>query len=155
MMRTDLLKQIGGYWAYRLNDAWDMMLRMGEASRLANIDRVLHHYRVHEGSLNGSAMRRMRFSIELACELARRRQVGLPMIKPEDFQALRNARPWWRRATAAVDLHARCQYRLALAELHGRQPLVGSARMAWAALCAPQLTIERLARIIGSRGANV
>jgi hypothetical protein len=96
----------------------------------------------------------MRFSIDYACELARRRQSGEPAIAPEEFQAERDAWPWWRRVAAAIDLHARCQYRLALAELHGARPLVGSARLVWAALCAPQLTVERLARIIGSRGAN-
>ena len=56
MLRTGLLRQIGGYWRYRLIDDWDMMLRMGEVSELANLDEVLHHYHVHRGSLNGQAM---------------------------------------------------------------------------------------------------
>ena len=147
MLRTELLKQLGGYWSYRLNDAWDMMLRMGEVARLANLDRVLHHYRVHDRSLTGSRMRRMRQSIALACELARRRQAGLPTITLDEFQARWDARPWWRRVAESIDLYARCQYRVAQAELYGGRPVRGSARLAWAAFCAPQLTIERLARI--------
>jgi glycosyltransferase involved in cell wall biosynthesis len=147
MLRTDLLRAIGGYWSLNLVDDWDMMLRMGEAAELANLPEVLHHYRVHEGSLNGSGMRRMRFSIDYACELARRRHTGRPQMSPEDFAANRNARPWWVRATESLDLHARTQYRLAVAELHGRRRMIGAARLAWAALCSPQLTLERLTRV--------
>lgn len=147
MLRTDLLRAIGGYWSLNLVDDWDMMLRMGEAAELANLPEVLHHYRVHEGSLNGSGMRRMRFSIDYACELARRRQTGRPSITPEDFAASRDARPWWERATEALDLHARTQYRLAVAELHGQRRLRGAARLGWAALCSPQLTLERISRV--------
>jgi hypothetical protein len=149
MLRTELLKQLGGYWPYRLNDAWDMMLRMGEVARLANLDRVLHHYRVHDRSLTGSRMRRMRQSIALACELARRRQAGLPPVSVEEFQARWDSRPWWRRVGESVDVYARCQYRLALAELYGGQALRGTTRLAWAALCGPKLTFERLARTAG------
>jgi glycosyltransferase involved in cell wall biosynthesis len=147
MLRTDLLRAIGGYWSLNLVDDWDMMLRMGEAAELANLTEVLHHYRVHEGSLNGSGMRRMRFSIDYACELARRRHTGRQSITPEDFAASRDARPWWERATEALDLHARTQYRLAVAEQHGRRRLIGAARLAWAALCSPQLTLERISRV--------
>jgi glycosyltransferase involved in cell wall biosynthesis len=147
MLRTDLLREIGGYWSLNLVDDWDMMLRMGEVAELANLPEVLHHYRVHEGSLNGSGMRRMRFSIDYACELARRRQTGRPPISPDDFAANRNSRPWWQRANESLELHARTQYRLAVAELHGRRRLIGAARLAWAALCSPQLTLERLARV--------
>jgi glycosyltransferase involved in cell wall biosynthesis len=155
MLRTELLKQIDGYWALPLVDDWDMMLRIGEISELANIDRVLHHYRVHERSLTGSRMRAMRFSIAYACELARRRQAELPPISVNDFQHKRGVRPVWQRAAEAVDLHARGQYRVALAELYGGHRLRGSARMGWAALCSPQLTIERLARVFKPRRTPV
>lgn len=153
MMRTALLKQIGGYWSLRLQDAWDMMLRMGEVSRLANLDEVLHHYRVHVGSLNGKAMRRMRYSIDFARELARRRNAGLPPIEYAEFEAARVNRPLPLRALEWVDLHARKQYRLAVAEMYGGRPLTGRARMAWAALCAPRLLLERVSRVITPRRA--
>ena len=63
MIDADRLKSIGGYWSLRLIDDWDMMLRMGEISQLANLDEVLVQYRVHSGSLNGLGMLRMRRSI--------------------------------------------------------------------------------------------
>jgi len=147
MLRMALLRELGGYWTLPMGEEYDMMLRMGEVSRLANLDRVLLLYRVHPGSLTANAMRLARFRIALACELARRRQSGLPPITPEDFQAQRDRRPWWRRAAESIDVHARLQYRLAVAEIYGHRPFVGRARLAWAALCAPRLTLERLARI--------
>ena len=153
MMRTALLKEIGGYWSLRLQDAWDMMLRMGEVSKLANLPTVLHHYRVHTGSLNGKGMRRMRTSIDYACELARRRQAGLPELSFVQFEADRSARPLLSRAREAIGLHARCQYRLALAEIHGRRRVIGYGRLAWAALCSPELTAERIARMVKPKSA--
>ncbi len=154
MLRTSLLKELGGYWKLPFGEEYDMMLRMGEVSRLANLDRVLHYYRVHPESSTASAMRLSRFRIALACELARRRQSGLPPITAEEFQLQRDARPWWRRAAETVNIHARNQYRIAQAEIYGDHPLLGRARLAWAALCAPRLTVERLARICTSKSSE-
>lgn len=154
MFRTELLRNLGGYWSLPLVDDWDMMLRMGELAELANLDEELHQYRVHEGSLNGSAMRRMRFSIDYACESARRRQTGLAPISPDEFQTQRDEQPWWRRIQSAIDVHARCQYRVATADLHGGRRVRGTIRMTWAALCAPRLTAERIGRVLRFRTSN-
>jgi glycosyltransferase involved in cell wall biosynthesis len=147
MIRTDVLRAVGGYWSLSYGEEYDLMLRIGELAQLANLDRVLHHYRVHQASMNGSGMRQMRVSVAYACESARRRQNDLPAISFDEFQAWREARPSWQRAAEAIELHARGQYRLALAELYGGRRWRGSARMAWAAICSPQLTVERLARV--------
>ena len=40
IIRTALLKKLGGYWSKKLIDDWDMMLRVGEVSKLANLDAV-------------------------------------------------------------------------------------------------------------------
>src|SRR6476659_8731511 len=91
MMRTDVLREIGGYWSLSFGEEYDLMLRIGEVAQLANLDSVLLQYRVHQASMNGSAMRRMRTSVLYACESARRRQVGMPPNSFDDFQARRNA----------------------------------------------------------------
>jgi hypothetical protein len=148
MLRTSLLKSIGGYWHLPMGEEYDMMLRFGEISRLANLDSVQLQYRVHQGSLTDRSMRLAQSRIALACELARRREAGLPSISPEEFQAQRNARPMWRRCSERIDIHARCQYRIALAEMYGCNPVRGRARLLWAAACSPRLTIERLIRVL-------
>jgi glycosyltransferase involved in cell wall biosynthesis len=154
MIRTDVLRQIGGYWSLSFGEEYDLMLRLGEVGRLANLDRVLLHYRMHQSSMNGSAMRRMRTSVLYACESARRRQNSLPPVSFADFQACRDARPRWQRLAETVDIHARNQYRVALAELYGGRRFRGAARLAWSAACAPQLTFERLIRIFTSDSAS-
>jgi glycosyltransferase involved in cell wall biosynthesis len=148
MFRGPLLRQLGGYWSLPLVDDWDMMLRMGEAARLANLDEVLLHYRVHTRSLNGSAMRRMRLSIEYARELARCRRLARPPVSLSDFQRQRAARPTWRRIADGLHCYALGQYRLAIAELYGGRPLRGRMRLAWAAACGPQLAAQRVARML-------
>lgn len=151
MFRTAILRELGGYWKHGLFDAWDMMLRMGEKARLANLDRVLHSYRVHGGSLNGKRMAGMRSRIAFACELARRRQNGLAPIDYHQFEQMQRGRPAWRRVSDAVDVYTRCQYRLAQADLFGRNRLRGYLRLAWAAACSPYLTQQRIWRVMRRR----
>jgi glycosyltransferase involved in cell wall biosynthesis len=155
MIRTDLLGELGGYWSLPFGEEYDVMLRIGEVAQLANLDRVLLQYRVHRDSMNGSAMRRMRTSVLYACESARRRQAGMPPTSFDDFQARRNSRPPWERLAETVDIHARNQYRAALAELYGGRRVRGAARLAWAAACAPRLTFERIIRATKSAGREV
>lgn len=148
MVRTALLQQVGGYWSHPTGEEYDLMLRIGEVSQLANLDRVLVLWRVHQLSLTGSKMPMARFYIDYACELARRRRAGVIPITLDQFRAQRAARPWWQKSVERVELHARDQYRVALAEMYGGRPIRGRARMIWAATCAPKLTAERLARIL-------
>jgi glycosyltransferase involved in cell wall biosynthesis len=155
MIRTDLLRELGGYWSLPFGEEYDLMLRIGEVAQLANLDRILLQYRVHHASMNGSAMRRMRTSVLYACESARRRQAEMPPISLDEFRVRRNARPAWQRLAETVDIHARNQYRVALAELYGGRRLRGAARLAWAAACAPRLTFERIIRATKSAGREV
>jgi len=148
LIRAARLREVGGYWTLPILDDWDMILKVGEISKLANLDRVLFHYRVHSGSYNGTGMKRCRFGIAYAVECARRRQQNLPSISHADFSNQLEMRPWWKRAAARIDLHARSHYRLAIAERHGDHPVRGTMRLAWSAACAPVLTIQRLKRIL-------
>jgi len=149
MMRIEVIRSVGGYWSIpKLDDDTDMMLRMGEVAQLANIDQTLYHYRILQGSLSGAGMKRVRFSYEYSIELSRRRRSGSPSITPEEFAVEREKRAWWSRIYDPIDIHARCQYRMAPEEIFGGKKLRGRARLAWAALCSPRLTVQRLKRIM-------
>lgn len=149
IMRTEVIRGVGGYWQYRqYDDDTDMMLRMGEAAPLANIDKVLYHYRILPGSLSGASMKRVRFSYDYSIELARRRAAKLPSISPEEFAEHLKARPWFVRAADACEFHGRVQYRQAVQEMFNQKPLRGRLRLAWASLCAPRLTLQRVMRIL-------
>ena len=154
MLRTSLLRELGGYWKYRLIDDWDMMLRMGEVSELANIDQVLLHYRVHEGSLNGSNMRKMLLHISFAIDRAKRRQAGNPMLEFEQYIELREQRPVWTKMAETAHIHAMAQYRLAVAEVQSGRKHRGYPRLVWAAACSHGRTIHRLGRMFKPRSAE-
>lgn len=147
LIRDSRLREVGGYWTLPLQDEWDMTLKVGEISKLANLNKVLFHYRVHSGSLNGTGMRRMRFSIDYSIECAHRRQQNLPPISHTDYAKQMELRPWWQKVAESIELHARSHYRLAIAERQGDHPIRGTLRLAWAATCSPTLTIQRMARM--------
>ncbi len=148
MIDANRLKSIGGYWSLRLIDDWDMMLRMGEISRLANLDEVLVHYRVHAGSLNGTDMLRMQRSIAYAAELARRRQADMSAISYEAFvESLDNA-PLFHRLAERARSFALAQYRIAVADQCGGRKIAGAVRLGFAALLSPRRTVDRIGRMM-------
>lgn len=154
MCRTEILKRIGGYWELRFGEESDMFLRMGEVSKLANLDEVLLSYRFESGSMTGANMAAMRCHVEYAIDCARRRESGSPEIGYEEFEHARRSGPWWRRAGPALEIHARTQYRLAVGDLLGSHRARGYLRLGWAALCSPRLTSQRMARVLNHRRAR-
>ena len=152
MIDADRLKSIGGYWSLRLIDDWDMMLRMGEISRLANLDEVLVQYRVHSGSLNGTGMLRMRRSIAYATERARRRQANMTPISYEAFVHELDNAPFLQRLAERARVFALTQYRIAIADQCGGRKIAGTLRLCFAALCSPRMTIDRVSRIMRFSG---
>lgn len=152
MIDANRLKSIGGYWSLRLIDDWDMMLRMGEISRLANLDEVLVHYRVHSGSLNGTGMLRMQRSIAYAVELARRRQADMPPISYEAFVEALDTAPFLHRLAERARVFALTQYRIAVADQCGGRKIAGTLRLGFAALCSPRRTFDRVSRMMRFSG---
>jgi len=153
LIRTARLREVGGYWTLPLQDEWDMTLKVGEISQLANLDQVLFHYRIHSGSINGTGMKRMRFSIDYSIECARRRQRNLSSISHTDYAKQMEQRPWWKKVAESIEIHARSHYRLAIAERLGDHPVRGTLRLAWAAACSPTLTMQRVTRMVNRSAA--
>lgn len=151
MCRTDLLKRIGGYWSLRFGEEWDMFLRMGEVAKLANLEEVLLSHRFDVGSMTGANMYTMRMHIDYAIDRARRRRSSLPAVSYEEFELARKSGSWLQRAQWAAEVYARGQYRRAVGDLLGSRRFRGYLRLAWAALCSPKLTLQRVAREVGAR----
>ncbi len=147
MIRTSILKSIGGYWQHRLIDDWDMMLRMGEISQLANLDEVLLHYRVHGASLNGSSQLELHQNYAFAIHCAKRRQANMPELNYEQFQAMRDSRPFISRFIERTNIFAMTQYHKAIAEIYDSNRWVGYCRLLFAAACFPMRTVHRLGRM--------
>lgn len=149
MCRTELIKQIGGYWEHPRGEEWDLFLRMGECTRLANLDQVLLSYRIHSGSMTGQSVKEIRTWIEYACECARRRASRLPEIEYDQYVDQLRGAAWYRRIARACEMHGRTQYRIGLGERLGERRKTGTLRIAYSALWSPSLCIGRLRRECG------
>lgn len=148
MCRTALMREIGGYWPTGWSEDWDMYLRMGERAELANLNEVLVHYRVVESGIQSRYLAEVRSRISYACELAKLRRKHGELISYEDFLKLRRKGTSWHRAAEAMQNYAQTQYRRALPEILGSRPAWGYARLAWAATCSPQMTWNRVRRMV-------
>lgn len=87
IIRRATLEQIGGYnTAYRTAEDIDLWLRLAEVGRLANLDRPLQSYRIHDQSITAEGQAANRELCRRACdEAAARRGV------PSAFEA---GEPW-------------------------------------------------------------
>ncbi|MDH5290512.1 MAG: glycosyltransferase [Acidimicrobiia bacterium] len=146
MLRTELLRRLGGYWPFPLVDDWDMMLRMCEVTVVTNIAEPLLLYRVHRESLNGAGMARMRYSIDFARARAAARQAGRPEPTEEGFAAGRAALPPYRRLAFRATVGSLTHYRRAVAEKAGPHPWRAVPHLLLASALRPDLVVRRLAR---------
>ena len=154
LIRADVLRSVGGYWPYRLVDDWDMMLRVTEVTNVANIPEALLHYRVHRGSLNGSAMERMRFSIDFARARANARAQGEAEPTPEEFEMTTADAGWLERAQRTALIHSLSHYRAAVAERNGPSTLRAVPHLLVAGALRPDLVVRRVLRQTQSPQTN-
>jgi len=142
--RTEIIKQIGGYRINGCGEDWDMMLRIGEASRLANVDRVLYLYRLHPNSANAKKLAEIQTGCAYASHSAKRRAGNLAVTTWADFVAARPGQSFWRRMADRADRYAFTQYRQGVFEVLSRRELRGYAQLGWAAFCSPRRTWQRI-----------
>jgi glycosyltransferase involved in cell wall biosynthesis len=147
LCRTALLKQIGGYRIRGVGQDWDMMLRIGELARLANVDRVLYLYRLHQKSANATKLQEMQVAHAYASHNAKCRAAKRTAPSLTEFTASRPAESLWRRIAGRADRYAFSQYRQALLDVLSGRKVTGYARLGWAAICSPQRTTPRIRRL--------
>ena len=150
--RNDLINRIGGYWdKHRTFDDWDMFLRMSEVGELANLPEVLYQYRTLPDSLVGSRYFEMRKYLGFANECLLSRRAGNPEPDLEEYLRRYDERPWHIKLLEKFDNFALNQYRRAVSEITFNQKLQGYSRLAFAGLCSPSRTLQRIRREFKSR----
>ena len=147
IFRRDLFEKIGGYWSHDIAEDWDMFLRMGEVSQLANLDEVLLSYRFHRGSINGRRIVEAQLFNEYAAALYCQRRDETPEISYEDFLSQHRSSRWPASWFFTIDSHSIGQYRQAIAEIYGGQSWKGYPRLGLSMAMSPARTIRRIARI--------
>ena len=148
MCKTEVMKQIGGYWKHPVAQDWDLYLKMCENTQVANLDKVLLKYRVHTGSLNGKYLARIRRNQRFAAEIARRRTHNEPEIELEDFDDLEKKKSLSWRWQEKLNVFAMYQYRRALQKCLSNKWSEGYMRLGFAAVCSPRLAFQRIRRIL-------
>ena len=148
MFRTELFRELGGYWEHDISEDWDWFLRAGEKMALANLPDPLIHFRLHPSSINARRMFESQLHNEFACELARRRQRGLPKISFKTFCADHRFQRWPRSLLFQLDCYSVEQYRVAVADIVDQRLITGYGRLAWSMACSPTRVAHRLKRML-------
>ena len=89
MLRTDIVRRVGGYRSLAGGPAqdYDLWLRMAEQGKIANLAQMLVRYRMHENQTSISKLVKQRRAAHLYLTLARQRRSGAG----EDIVAARQA----------------------------------------------------------------
>lgn len=152
MCRTSILKRIDGARIEGGGEDWDrMFLRMGETTKLANLKEVLYLQRLHSTSICARDQTKIQNHYAYVCDAARRRADGQPEITFDEFLIKQRAHPFWQRGAELMDIYALGQYRRALTDILSSHWARGYARLAYAALCSPPRTLQRISRAIRKR----
>ncbi len=79
MIRHAALREVGGYdYATPLAEDLDLLLRLGERGKLANLEDVILNYRVHPKSTSAKRLRQMTVAVRDVCQRAWQRRGLLP-----------------------------------------------------------------------------
>ena len=152
--RASIIKKIGGFRVDGCGEDLDFWLRMGEISRLANLNEVLYGCRIHSASVNTRHQAEVQRRYAHARSCAQKRAIGQPELTYNEFLVQYSARPFWQRGVEVMDVYALGQYRRALAEILSSHRVRGYVRLIWAALCSPRWTAQRLSRAIRKRSKS-
>ncbi len=144
MFRRQLYLDTGGYWEHNIAEDWDMFLRIGERSKLANLDEALLSYRFHTTSINGRRTIEAQLFNEYAACLSKRRIAGQPEISINEFLASHRSRRFPTSITFRLDCYSLAQYRKAVAEIHSGKKILGSLRAAYSIVCSPPRALRRM-----------
>lgn len=151
VFRKDVFDSIGGYWDHDIAEDWDMFLRMGEVSRLANLNTILLSYRFHSGSINGRRIVEAQLYNEYAAFMSLQRQRKETESTFEEFCDNHRSRRWPASWLFVADSHSIGQYRQAIAELYGGKKIRGTMRLAMSLVMSPARTLRRIGNMIASR----
>ena len=137
MLRMDAVRNVGGYRIQTTGEDFDFFLRMADVGKLANLDAVLHLYRMHLGSSVATAYDLQRQGIAYAIACARARRTRQPEVTPQEFNAQWRRRGRLRQIAAALRGWSAMQYRKGLLAFGAGRRVRGVLHLLAAAACQP------------------
>jgi glycosyltransferase involved in cell wall biosynthesis len=148
IFRTSVFEQTGVFRIHGAGEDVDLFLRMTEHTRVANLDEVLCHYRLHSSSTNSQQAEMLLRRYAHASECALLRERHLPESSFEEFCERQSRRSLWARKLEEMDLRSGVQYRRGVLDLLDGSRVRGYARFGVAALMSPQRLVQRALRAV-------
>ncbi len=144
MLRTQDIKATGGYRISGAGQDIDFCLRLCEIGRVANLDRVLHYYRIHENSaaLNKQEELRCAYAYGIECAKCRRRSLGEPRL--DKFVQMWEKRSRLTKILNKIEDWSTWQYRRSILDKGQGKTIRSAARFACAAAARPRYSLKKL-----------
>jgi glycosyltransferase involved in cell wall biosynthesis len=143
---TKLMQQVGGYRVARVGQDWDLLLRMSEVARGANLPDELLLYRLHSSSNAWSGAYRTIVAKRYAAHAADCRRSGATSMEPEvyiqEWEARKPLRRLWARSHAASEV----LYRQAIVHRLRAESLKATLCLALASVTNPARVFLRMQR---------
>jgi hypothetical protein len=156
MMRSSVVRRIGGYRIAGTGEDLDFCLRMCEAGRAANLAGVYHYYRLLPSSASFGRRLEILVGYAYAIESAKRRRNGCPEPNFESFRMRWGKRNKIRKFVDVLEDWAISEYRLSIIDRAEGRPVRGYFRLLNAAAAQPHWCIWHLKRLAKDwiHGAN-
>jgi glycosyltransferase involved in cell wall biosynthesis len=155
MMRSTVVRRVGGYRVAGAGEDVDFCLRMCETGQAANLAGVYYYYRLHPGSVSVSRGPEIRFGSTYAVESAKCRRNGSPEPNFESFGARWDHRNIIKRLVNVLEDWATCEYRLSIIDRAEGRPVRGYFRLLTAAAAQPHWCIWPLRRLAKETARSV
>jgi glycosyltransferase involved in cell wall biosynthesis len=147
MMRSSVVRRIGGYRIAGPHGDLDFCLLMCEAGQAANLAGVYYYYRLLPSSVSLSRRSDMRLEYAYAVESAKRRRNGSPELNFESFRTQWGQRNTIRRLMDELEDWATWMYRLSIIDRAEGRTVRGYIRLLSAAAAQPHWCIWHLKRL--------
>jgi glycosyltransferase involved in cell wall biosynthesis len=150
ILRTDIVRMIGGFRLKGAGEEYDFCLRMSERGTISNLPRVLYQYRLHRNSISMTKQADLLRGSSYARTTALQRRRGLPETPFEEFAQLWEKRSFGELFSEKIKLASNMNYRLSRINFAEGRRALGVLQMAIAAGLDPVSASTHLRRIAAS-----
>jgi glycosyltransferase involved in cell wall biosynthesis len=153
VIRTELFRAIGGYRFNGVGEDWDMFLRLGEVTSIANLPNQSYFYRIHENNatfLQGHLTHRR---ILYACRCAKARQLRVREPSEKEFSDELKRLPIWAKFRHTLDEVSLYRYVAGRNQVLKGRPLLGYFNLALGATIGPWRTLSRISSAVPRKTA--
>ncbi len=146
MFRTAVLKKFGGYRISGIGEDWDLFLRLGENTLMANLDEALHMVRFHSGSVVWKNSIELKIKIDYAIKCSKLRSKGLPEVSFDSFISKHFKNSIRHNIKYRFYSFSDFQYRKAIVDHIKGKKYISLVRTFLAAITYPNRALNRLKR---------